>query len=159
MPADSYRVPWIEYRYAQIGEVFDVARRERKAMFERRGCDHALSDAKRTSDLLTLSVQSAPALGNRLGYRKHALAKPCWNKHLYRVLNLRPLSAWGSSSAPLRNSPTATTLINCEAMTWLLSHAATLDAGFARQLSEGMLVSRRNPLMRGLRDDPWKDCG
>ena len=51
-------------------------------------------DARRTSDLLTLSVWSAPTLGNRLGYRKDAIAKPCWNEHLYRVLNLRPLRTW-----------------------------------------------------------------
>ena len=55
-PLPSCGIPWIEDRDAETGEVFDVARHERKAMFERRGCDHAVSDAKRTSDLLTLSV-------------------------------------------------------------------------------------------------------
>jgi hypothetical protein len=41
---------------AETGEVFDVAGHERKAMLERRDREHAVSDAKRTSDLLTLSV-------------------------------------------------------------------------------------------------------
>jgi hypothetical protein len=52
----SCGIPWIDDRDAETGEVFDVARHHLEAMFDSRGCDHAVSDAKRTSDLFTLRV-------------------------------------------------------------------------------------------------------
>ena len=55
-PLPSCGVAWIEDRHARTGEVFYVARHERQAMFECRGSDHTVSDARQTSDLLTLSV-------------------------------------------------------------------------------------------------------
>ena len=75
------------------------------------------------------------------------------------VVALQFVVASVRSVIPRRNSPIVTTLINNVSCACRLSQAATLASGRGRNISEGMLVSSRNPLMIGQWDGQRRDCG
>src|SRR5437667_8724106 len=73
--ASSHNIPGIENLNAKPGEVPDVAGDDSKIMFNG-GCgDHAVRCVERRSFELTLAVQHAPAVGNRVSDRQNASVK------------------------------------------------------------------------------------
>jgi hypothetical protein len=70
-------VPGIEYRYAETGKIFRVARDEREVMFKRRCRNQAIRRRQVEPRSSRPDRNPAPAVGNPLGDRQQVGCEPC----------------------------------------------------------------------------------